>query len=91
MGKYINMIDGIPMGASFDSKCSVLENNGATKIDRPVLATIWQEGMVCVVNNGPFAAAGYAYSEREMKEFSYPGDQRQQQWYLFPDASKWID
>lgn len=90
MGKYINVIGATPMGTSFESKCELIEINGGTKIPRPTKDTQWQEDMVCVVDNGPFAAAGYAYDKREMHDFAYP-DGRTKQWYLLKYASKWAD
>lgn len=91
MGKYINYIEGVSMGTSFASKCSVLVDNGAVIIPRPTVDTTWKEGMVCVVDNGAFAAAAYAYSKEEMREFSTLRDHRPQQWYLFKGAKEYID
>ena len=30
------------------------------------------KAIICVLDNGPFEAAGYAYSERELAEFAAP-------------------
>ena len=38
---------------------------------------------VCLINNGPFYAAGIAYSENELKAFSEP-DHRPKVWHLVP-------
>lgn len=43
--------------------------------------------LVCVVNNGPFDAAGYAYSEEEMNHFKLPDD-RPKQWLIVPGAAE---
>lgn len=78
MGKHIENI-----GVSFDQKISALEEKGGKKIDPP---TDWVENLVCVVNNGPFAAAAYAFSASEMNVFLSP-DGRAKQWMLVPEAS----
>lgn len=39
---------------------------------------------VCLVDNGPFTAAGIAYSDRELKEFADPTDMRPKRWYWVP-------
>lgn len=36
---------------------------------------------VCLVNNGPFTAAGIAYDEQEIQAFTVPSDSRPKQWY----------
>jgi len=86
MGKYINVINGVHIGASFASKCHNLEAAGAVKVtDEKFLP-----GMVVVVDNGHFAAAGYAFDEREWKAFKYD-DGRPKQWYVLENASNYID
>jgi len=86
MGKYINAIDGVSIGTSFESKCHNLESAGAIK----VTGETFLPEMVVVVNNGHFAAAGYAFDEREWKDFKYD-DGRLKQWYVLENASKYID
>lgn len=44
--------------------------------------------IVCVVDNGPFEAAGYCYSLDEFKEFSSPGDHRPKTWIAIQDVEK---
>ena len=39
------------------------------------------KAIICVVSNGPFEAAGYAYCEDEFKVFSAP-DSRPKRWFL---------
>jgi hypothetical protein len=41
---------------------------------------------VCLVDNGPFTAAGIAFSEDELEQFSEPSDSRPKTWYLAPIA-----
>jgi len=38
--------------------------------------------IICVIDNGPFEAAGYCYSPREFEEFSDPMDSRRKTWLL---------
>jgi hypothetical protein len=38
------------------------------------------KALVCVVDNGPFEAAGFAFSEQEMKEFALSGPLRPRTW-----------
>jgi hypothetical protein len=37
--------------------------------------------LVCLVDNGPFQAAGVAYNKREMEAFNLEGDPRSKIWY----------
>lgn len=37
-------------------------------------------GIICVVDNGMFEAAGYMYNERELNEFANPSDWRPKTW-----------
>jgi hypothetical protein len=86
MGLYINSIDGLAMGPGFESKCLVIKMHGGVETD----ADIFQENLVCVVDNGPFAAAGYAYSEQEWAHFkSYSS--RKKKWFLLPNAKEHVD
>jgi hypothetical protein len=77
MGKYINPPD--------QTNESWLEANG-----RPVTqaeakqASDTGDTPVCLVNNGPFKAAGIAYDRSEFEVFTSPNDGRPKQWYLVP-------
>ena len=84
MGKYINETSRQPMGASYKSKCEALLEDGATMITEP---TEWSEGLVCVLNNGAFAAAGYADTEREMEVFKRGYHDRTHQWFRYSQAN----
>ena len=90
MGKYINHIGNKALGASFTDKCNAFENARATKIDTP---SQFKEGLICVIDNGHFAAAAHVYSENEMRDFTESftsgTDNRPRQWYDFPEADKW--
>lgn len=85
MGKYIDENSkGEFIGTSFDSKVSSLLNDGGSKISKP---DNWEEGLVCVVDNIAFAAAGYAYDEFEMNEFKSI-DGRRTQWIKLLNAKE---
>ena len=84
MGRYINFIDGEHIGHLFVHKCSSLEKAGAVEIDPD---DGFVENMVCVVDNGAFAAAAYAYNEREYQEFNHY-DGRPKQWYQYEYAER---
>ena len=85
MGKYINKIEGKPMGTSFQDKCETLKEAGAVFTD----GNAYTPGnMVIVVDNGFFAAAGYAYSEDEWRQFQSTSG-RPFQWFLLENAEKY--
>ena len=52
----------------------IVELYGAKIIPEPI--GFWQkdpqEAFICVLDNGPFEAAGFAYNEREFEEFKAP-------------------
>ena len=39
---------------------------------------------VCIVNNGPFTAAGVCFDELEYAAFNSPDDYRPKSWYYLP-------
>lgn len=88
MGWYINEINGedIP---SLRKVQFILENAPDAKIIDP--PTEWQEGLVCVVHNGAFDAAGYAFDEDEMRVFLAPDYdvQRPRTWMIVPNAKEY--
>lgn len=74
MGRYIQ--------GPWKGKADMLvQKYGAKRIqqDQAVAAFRAGEGVVCVVDNGPFEAAAYAYSESEVNAFSHP-DGRPKVW-----------
>ena len=40
------------------------------------------KALICVVDNGPFEAAAFCYSEEEFKVFNSPTDTRPKDWIL---------
>jgi len=61
----------------------IKERHGAEIIERPssFRDISSDKALICVVDNGPFEAAGYAFSEREFEAFSRP-DSRQKTWMV---------
>jgi|TARA_R110000782_G_scaffold869_2_gene3095 hypothetical protein len=84
MGKYINQIGTLPTPASYEGKCKFLESNGAVKCSD----LRYLPNMICVIDNGFFAAAAYAYNESEYEEFKQP-DGRPKQWYTLDNAEEY--
>lgn len=81
MGKYINGI-----GTSYIEKVANLKkNHGAVVTDSK-----YKPNLVCVVNNGHFAAAAYAYSQNERNVFAQD-DGREKTWLMVPGADKLVD
>lgn len=80
MGKYINQNSkGEALGLQ---KLNGLIQDGATKISPPIE---WQEGLVCVLENGMFDAACYCYDKQEMQACLEP-DSRRKTWLKYDQA-----
>ena len=79
MGYYINETStGKELPAI--GKAMALINDGAKEVQPE-----FQPNLICVVNNGMFDAAAYAYSEKEFNVFSQP-DGRLKTWLVHPQA-----
>ena len=48
------------------------------------------KALICVVDNGPFEAAGFAFDNREFEVFSAPGDPRPKRWMIM-DREKAVE
>lgn len=84
MGYYINnLADGTELPGKGKAK-ALIESGGARLIDRP---DGFVEDLVCVVDNGPFDAAGYCFSEEEFKVFA-SNDGRSKRWLIVPNAKE---
>jgi len=81
MGYYLNTS---PKGTALPArgKAQALLNAGATKLAGPV---VFQPNLVCVVENGIFDAAGFAFSEAEMNQFLI-NDGRLKTWLIVEGA-----
>jgi hypothetical protein len=80
MGKYINQTSKGETGSSAKSKCDALLADGAVEISEPMT---FFDNLVCVVNNGPFGAAAYAYDKGEFMAFTDPSDPRPKRWFVW--------
>jgi hypothetical protein len=82
MGKYLNEdLYGRPI--NIHSKAMALLNSGAEEISKPETFDQYADegkAIICVVDNGPFQAAAYAYCQRELEAFQYSGDSRPKMW-----------
>lgn len=81
MGYYINSNSKGGSLAPID-KANQLIADGAKRIPEP---KEFQEGLVCVFENGLFDAAGYAFNENEMNVFKRP-DGRRKTWLIYEHA-----
>lgn len=81
MGRYLNQNSkgGLPAVGKYEA---LIADGGI-----PDDGKVFKENLVCVVENGPFDAAGYAYSEREFEAMSYP-DGRRKKWLVYPLADQ---
>lgn len=83
MGKYINHVSsGLAIGASFADKKLAILKDGAEKI----LPTPFVENMVCIVDNGIFAAAAYLYNYEEYLDF-VADDGRHKEFFSYPNVT----
>jgi hypothetical protein len=87
MGKYLNVYKGKMLGDSFKSKMSVLLLMGAEIV--PTEGLKFEEELVCLVDNGPFAAAAWAHTEAEFNHFMEP-DPRARFWFRVPDVKRYV-
>lgn len=74
MGYYINP----PECGARGKALALLQYHGAKQVLKPTFKP--DVGLVCVVNNGPFEAAGFIYSQNELDAFNYPYDLRPKIW-----------
>lgn len=81
MGLYINSLpDGQQLGSVNKADKILASIPGSIEIPAP---TEFLENLVCVVDNGIFEAAGYAFCENEMRVF-LTHDGRPKRWLIVP-------
>lgn len=80
MGYYINQINGKQLPARGKVKSLLAE--GAITTD-----SSFKDNLICVVDNGPFEAAAYCYSQNERDAFAYP-DGRPKTWLIVDNAKE---
>lgn len=78
MGLYFEWLStGEPMHPK--DKATQMIKDGAT----PTQPLKWEPRLVCVIENGPFDAAGWCYNHREFVEFQEtPRDRRRRTWLV---------
>ena len=81
MGKYVNIIGEIALGASYRDKCNGLIEAGAKKVS----GDYFEENLICVADAGFHASAAYIYDEDEYEEFARE-DGRPKTWFVLKDA-----
>lgn len=84
MGRYINEIGGNPLPRTGKATAILSVNPEARRIPEP---TEWSDDLVCVIENGIFDAAGYAFSPEQMQAFKEPCGRRKT-WLLVPGAAE---
>lgn len=82
MGMYVN-VDSKGNALSAQGKARELISDGATIVSDDKFL----DNMICVVENGFFDAAGYAFDEEEFNEFKHP-DGRRKTWLVHPKAKQ---
>lgn len=86
MGRYINHTStGMPLSAR--GKVRELIADGAT-LYGGALKDANPDTLLCVVNNGVFEAAAWAYDAREVAHFADPQDRREKVWLVYPHAKQ---
>lgn len=78
MGFYINQ--DMPTRGKAEA---LVKQHGAVELRSAIEAADWMKqgfGIVCVVSNPLFDAAGYCFNERELSAFSDPMDARHRSW-----------
>ena len=45
------------------------------------------KALICVVDNGPFEAAGYCFNQHEFEIFTIPQDTRPKTWVIIDEAT----
>ena len=78
MGYYIDPEDM--------SKEEFLVRKGLILDEAPVVHEADDRTAVCLINNGPFTAAGIMFSKNELAEFTNPKDYRPKQWYMVKNS-----
>jgi hypothetical protein len=82
MGYYINKTSkGVELPNAHKADYLILD--GATEVKAE-----FQPNLICVIENGPFDAAGFIYSKQEFEYFTDPRDNRPKRWLVHPKAAE---
>lgn len=88
MGKYINKTTKQPsIGSSFHEKERALLADGAVRVN----SSQFIDNMVCLVDNGHFAAAAYLYSEQEYLAFRHDCSGREAKYFRYDNVKEVAD
>ncbi|KKM62350.1 hypothetical protein LCGC14_1522510 [marine sediment metagenome] len=83
MGYYIET-----PGHTHGKAQQIIDVHGAELLSRAPLSVDdvpADKAIICVVDNGPFEAAAFAYNDEELRDFTHP-DPRPKQWLLMDRA-----
>lgn len=84
MGYYINTGHNVGKAEWLIANESALELTFVPRSLADLSPDTELNGLICVVNNGPFEAAGFIYSDRELEAFTDPSDYRDKRWLVMP-------
>jgi hypothetical protein len=85
MGYYIDQTaDGKVLPGKGKADFILANIPGLYEVPEPVKFT---DNLVCIVSNGLFDAAAFAFCTNEMECFKHP-DGRPKRWLIVPDAAK---
>lgn len=84
MGKYIEKTSHTK-GLPAKGKVELLVAAGAV-----ITTNEYQPNLICVVDNGPFEAAAYVYSEKEYMAFNYARDTRPKTWLTWDKVAEMV-
>jgi hypothetical protein len=85
MGFYINQNSKGKTIPALNKAAALIEDGAELLTKEP---ETWEEGLICVVSNGLFEAAAYAFSPQEMNAFKDPDDYRPRVWLKWDKAKE---
>ena len=91
MGKYVERNSFGRLSSGYVDKLKELVLDGASVISGT--PSEWTTDLICVVDNGPWAAAGYCYDEKEFKRWTDSfanGDTRRHIWMIYPKVKEYF-
>lgn len=87
MGMYLEHdMDGNPLPAVGKAK-AILQHKYAVRMDSPpdeITKDPTGVAVICVVENGPFDAAGWCFDNSELRAFTNTQDRRKKTWIAVP-------
>ena len=89
MGKYVNETSKRSLGATYTDKRIGLIEDGAQMLEGEPVEFV--ENLVCLVDNGSFAAAGYCFYPDEFFGFANPKDKRPKTWFIWDKVKEYAN